>query len=256
MTAAERLNRWNAWYDGMPPQWRFQLILWPLIVLGGINLSLTIAFGFPFALLVLLGVLAAAIVRVPYVLGWIAPATAADAAAIDGPRFQIAGADWVVDLNRRYEAVPEIRRIWVATVILLIAGGINMLLTIYYNFPFGLLFLLALLALVAIRAPYAAGWLKYPGSGLVPVAPPPAPAGIEHAPTAPLPIDTPVAAPVALDTPVMEEVPPMAAEEQHLVEEEPSAEPPYSASITRIHPHPAALREAEAGHTTGSDTPG
>jgi hypothetical protein len=105
---------------------------------------------------VLLGIIAFAAIRVPYNLGWLAPAT--DAAP--DPHFEIVGADWLLDLNHRYEAMPDTRRFWVYPAVLLIAGGINMLLTIGSGFPFGLLFLLALLALVCIRAPYTAGWLK------------------------------------------------------------------------------------------------
>src|ERR1700710_1673966 len=154
MTAAGRLTRWNLWYDELPEAWRFQFILWPLLALGAINLLLTIAMRFPFALLIVLGILFYAAVRVPFVLGWIGP-DAEDVAT--RPRFQIHGAPWVLDLNERYDAMPELRRIWVYPAILLVAGAINMILTIFHRFPFGLLFLLVLLALVAIRAPYAAG---------------------------------------------------------------------------------------------------
>jgi hypothetical protein len=61
--------------------------------------------------------------------------------------------------------MPELRRFWVFPVILLVAGTLNMLLTIWAGFPFGLIFLLAIFALVAMRAPYAAGLLKSPPSG-------------------------------------------------------------------------------------------
>ncbi len=84
-------------------------------------------------------------------------------------RFPIEPAGWLIDLNQRYEAMPDPRRIWVYPAVLLIAGAINMMLTIHYGFPFGLLFLLALLALVAVRAPYTAGRLRPPTAGGVAV---------------------------------------------------------------------------------------
>lgn len=158
MAYATRLVRWNQWYDQLPDEWRFQLILWPLIVVGAVNLMLTIWSGFPFALLVVLGIFFITAVRVPYVLGWTESAPAGDKTS----RFQIHGAPWVVNINRRYDALPEARRFWVFPAVLLIAGAINMMLTIDSGFPFGLLFLLALLALVVIRAPFAAGWIAEP----------------------------------------------------------------------------------------------
>ena len=51
------------------------------------------------------------------------------------------------------------------------AGIINMLLTIGNGFPFGLLFLLAILALVAVRGPYAAGWLVPPAEPMLGTGP-------------------------------------------------------------------------------------
>jgi hypothetical protein len=155
MSAAERMTAWNRWYDTVPTEWRFQFILWSLLALGTINMFLTVATGFPFALLVLLGILFIAVVRVPYVFGWMGP-SAGEAA----PTFQIQNANWLIDINHRYDALPESRRLWVYPAVLLIAGAVNMMLTIRFGFPFGLLFLLALLALVVIRAPFTAGWLR------------------------------------------------------------------------------------------------
>ena len=164
MTFAERLSDWNRWYDGLPQDWRFQLILWPLIALGLVNMLLSLSIGFPFGLLVLLGILFVASVRVPYILGWIMPAHALPSGA-GAPRLAIggAGADWIAGLNERYEAVPEMRRFWIFPAILLIAGAVNMQLTISYGWSFGLLFLLVLLALVVVRAPYVHG-LRRPSS--------------------------------------------------------------------------------------------
>ena len=158
MTTAERLYHWNDWYDHLPEDWRFQVILWPLILIGAINMVLTIAMGFPFALLVVLAMLGLAVIRAPYVLGWIVPnATASSGAPAGAWRLQIKNADWLVDLNRRYDALPEFRGLVLVTVILVAVGAINMLLTIQNGFPFGLLFLLAILILSALRGPYVAG---------------------------------------------------------------------------------------------------
>ena len=165
MTFAERFNRWNLWYDGLPELWRFQFILWPLLALGAINMWLTVAVRVPFGLLVVLGILFIAAVRVPYILGRTLPASDASS---DRSNSGIVSAPWLIDLNHRYEEMPESRRIWVYPAILLIAGAINMMLTIWHAFPFGLLFLIALLVLVALRAPYTAGWIIAPTPELVP----------------------------------------------------------------------------------------
>ena len=156
MSFAERVVRWNRRYDNIPEHWRFQVVVWALLAVGAVNMLLTVMAHFPFALLVVLGIIVIAAIRVPYVLNWVAPA---EQPATDA-KFQIAGANWLVDLNRRYDAMPEAWRFWVYPVVLLVGGAINMILTIAYGFPFGLLFLLVLLCLVAIRAPYAAGWFR------------------------------------------------------------------------------------------------
>ncbi|WP_428535811.1 hypothetical protein [Rhodopila sp.] len=156
MSFAERVVQWNRGYDNLPEQWRFQFVVWGLLAVGAINMLLTLMAHFPFALLVVLALIAITAIRLPYVLNWVTPAgaTATDA------KFQIGGANWLLDLNRRYDAMSEVRRFWVYPAVLLIGGAINMILTIAYGFPFGLLFLLVLLCLVAFRAPYAAGWLR------------------------------------------------------------------------------------------------
>lgn len=169
MTVPERLYRWNHWYDQLPQEWRFQVIVWPLIAVGFLNMLLTLAIRFPFGLLLLLGVLCFAAIRIPYALGWIVPAAADPAGEPDAWKFEIPGAEWLIDLNQRYDAMPASSRFWVYPVVLLTAGAINMALTISTGFSFGLLFLLALLALIAIRAPYAAGLLKLPPSAATPV---------------------------------------------------------------------------------------
>jgi hypothetical protein len=155
---------WNRWYDTVPGEWRFQYVVWSLLVLGALNMALTVAIRFPFALLVLLGIIVITAIRVPYVLGWVTSPTGIDA----DWNFQIEGAGWLIALNRRYETLPESRRIWVYPTVLLIAGAINMMLTIRFGFPFGLLFLVALLALVMLRAPYTAGWLRSSATAAAP----------------------------------------------------------------------------------------
>ena len=164
MTVAERLHRWNHWYDGLPQEWRFQVVLWPLILIGALNMLLSVSMRFPFGLLLLLGVLCVAAIRVPYALGWITPAEAPASGGPGTQRLEIggAGADWLVGLNQRYEAIPEERRFWVFPAILLVAGAINMQLTIDKGWPFGLIFLIVLLAIILIRAPYAHGLLRSP----------------------------------------------------------------------------------------------
>jgi hypothetical protein len=212
MTFAERLQQWNRWYDALPEEWRFQAVLWPLILLGAINMGLTVAAGFPFGLLVMLAVIALVVIRMPYVLGWIEPASAAETAS---PKISIAVVPWVYDLNLWYDGLPETRRPWVVLVVLAIAGGLNMLLTIHGGFPFGILFLLALLALILIRAPYVAGWLIPPTapSARIAAAPPPGQITQDITPAVePMAISvaepTPAPAPAPAPAPLMSEPPP------------------------------------------------
>ena len=160
MTFGERSYQWNTWYVGLSKEWRFQFVLWPLIVLGAINLLLTVSMRFPFGLLLVLGILFVTAVWEPFVLQSAALAGGVPSDRTEQPSLQIGGADWLIDLNRRYDAIPEFRRFWVFPAVLVIAGAINMLLTINGGFPFGLLFLLALLVMVLMRAPYTAGWLR------------------------------------------------------------------------------------------------
>jgi len=170
MTVAERLYHWNRWYDELPQEWRFQFILWPLIALGACNMLLSLSIRFPFGLLVLIGVLCVAAVRVPYALGWITPAEALPSGEPGTRKLEIggAGADWLIGLNRRYEALPDERRFWVFPAILVIAGAINMQLTINRGYSFGLIFLIVLLAIIVMRAPYAHGLLRSPSPGGMP----------------------------------------------------------------------------------------
>jgi len=188
-----QLVRWNQWYDRSPPDWRFQFILWPLIALGGINLLLTVSTGFPFALLVILGIFLIITIRVPYQRGWVAPS---EPAAEPSPRQHIG---WFDDLNRRYDDMPEFRRFWVLPMVLVIAGALNMAMTIAGGFPFGLLFLFALLAVAAIRIPYAGGWFQAPAAG--PTKPTPVISNPDHPQPAAPKIAEDTAAETSVDTP-------------------------------------------------------
>jgi pyruvate/2-oxoglutarate dehydrogenase complex dihydrolipoamide acyltransferase (E2) component len=170
-THADRLHRWNRQYERTPQEMRFQLVAWTLVVIGAVNMLLTIAFGFPFGLLLVLAIAAMAVVRVPHALGWLRTGdeAAADAGGGGGAaRMEIEAPSWVHDVNRWYDGLPEARRPLVLLAALAIPGALNMLLTIAAGFPFGLLFLLALLALIAIRAPYVAGWYKEPAAAPAP----------------------------------------------------------------------------------------
>ncbi len=108
MTTAESLYRWNTWYDGLPQTWRFQVILWPLIAVGFLNMILTLGIRFPFGLLVLLALIGVAVIRVPYVLGWVKAEGAAPSDQPSAPKIEIANAGWLIDLNRRYDALTGI----------------------------------------------------------------------------------------------------------------------------------------------------
>lgn len=160
MTYADRLNRWNRWFDQTPEDWHLHIVLWPLVLAGFINMQLTIASGFPFGALVLLALLAMASIRLPYLRGWIVPG--ADPARDEGARLVFGRADWIYDLNQWYEGLPDDRRFTVIPAVLIVAGGINMWLTLAHGWTFGGLFLLALLALIVVRAPYVWGVIAAP----------------------------------------------------------------------------------------------
>ena len=153
MTYADRLNRWNRWYDGAPEEWRSQIVLWPLLLLGFINMQMTIAGGFPFGLLVLLGLIAIAAVRMPYTLGWIKPADG-------GARIEVGRIDWLYDLNSSYDALPSARRFWLFVAAVVVITAVSLDLTLAYGMPFFLLFLIAFLLILGVRAPYVAGWIS------------------------------------------------------------------------------------------------
>ncbi len=160
MTYADRLNRWNRWYDSTPEDWHPHIVLWPLAFAGFINMQLSIASGFPFGVLVLLGLLAIASIRLPYTRGWIVPGP--DAASDTGATFKFGRADWIYEINQRYEAVPEDRRFFIIPAILIVGGTLNLILTAARGWAFGGIFLLVLLAVLLVRAPYVWGMLLPP----------------------------------------------------------------------------------------------
>jgi hypothetical protein len=160
MTYADRLNRWNRWFDGTPDDWHAHIVLWPLVLAGFINMQLSIASGFPFGVLVLLALLWIASIRLPYTRGWIVPGP--DPARDEGARLVFGRADWIYDINERYEAMPDDRRFFVIPAILIVAGTLNLWLTFEHGWVFGGLFLLVLLVVLAVRAPYVWGVIAPP----------------------------------------------------------------------------------------------
>src|SRR4051812_8610381 len=156
----ERLIAVNHWYDRLPEDWQARVVVWPLLFLGVLNMVMTVALRFPFGLLVILGIAATVAIRLPYVLGLLGPRAVAPEDRNNAPPLVISGSSWIGRVNQKYQAVPERLRFWIIPVILLLAGMINMLLSFHHLFPFGLLFLLAVLGLCAIRGPYVAGWVE------------------------------------------------------------------------------------------------
>jgi len=147
MTNADRLVLVNRWYDDVPDDWRSHVLLWPLIGAGFINMQLSIAAGFPFGLLVLLTMAGFAALRAPILLGWIKPGP-------DGARLEVGRIDALYDINRLYDRLPELPRMLVFPLVLIAAGTLNMWLTYRHGWPFGLLLLLAVFGLLALRLPY------------------------------------------------------------------------------------------------------
>lgn len=158
MTYAERVQHWNRLYDQAPEELRFNVVVGAVVLIGAINMWLTVETGFPFALLVILAIAALTAIRLPHAMGWVHAHPEQPGRA----QMRIEGADSLYRWNLWYDGLSEPQRAAVLLVILLGAGIVNMLLTIGNGFPFGLLFLLAILALVAVRGPYAAGWLVPP----------------------------------------------------------------------------------------------
>ncbi len=109
MNAVDRMVSWNRWYDRLPPEWRFHLVLWPFIILGAINLMLTVSIRLPFGLLLILGFFAVGVVRAAYLQGRYRPSPALATASEGGASYRLPS--WVIAANRRYDALAETQRI-------------------------------------------------------------------------------------------------------------------------------------------------
>jgi hypothetical protein len=230
MSFTDRMIAWNRHYDDIPQKWRLPIVMWTIVAIGAINMMLTIGGHFPFGLLVVLAILVMAAIRVPYTQGWLARATE----TAPHRRVTMKRYPWVLNLNRWYDALPESRRLWVFPAVLLIGGATNMKLTIAFGFPFGLLFLLTLLLLVVVRAPYTVGWYEAAGA-VEPVAP--APPAVE--PTRMLAIAANPAPPVGLHTTA---IAPDAVVQTHTIE-------PEAAPAHEVAPDAIVGRTAEAQPT-------
>jgi hypothetical protein len=192
------IKSWNERYDRAPEDTRFGVVVAALLLVGMINMLLTIHSGFPFGLLLLAAIVFVAWVRISYVME--VPPEARGGVAGESNKLDIG---WLYGLNRWYDNLPEDRQFWVVPVVLLVAGFVNMMLTLAHAFPFGLLFLLALLALAAIRVPFIRGWLREPPSlSLAATAAvthtSPAPAAVTHTEPLPMLSKTPRSEPVPM----------------------------------------------------------
>ncbi|RYI22942.1 MAG: hypothetical protein EON48_07925 [Acetobacteraceae bacterium] len=146
MNGLDQLYRWNAWFDAQTPRDRFDLAVWAVVILGLLNLLLTLALGMAFGLLLLLGLILANVARLPYALGELPPpATAA----------HLAGAERLQAWHRRITAAPDhvvsLPILGVALAAILGMGSLAALST-KAGPGFGILFILAVVnALVVIR---------------------------------------------------------------------------------------------------------
>jgi hypothetical protein len=174
-TYRDRVLEFNAWYESLPEMWRFQVIVWGLVVLGAINMVLTIWARFPFAMLVVAGIMIFAALRVPYIVGWIRPAAGTPARPPAKIELSGDGWDWARRVNVWYDNESENNQRIVVILVLLVSGLLNMWMTIESRFPFGLLFLLVCLGMIAIRVPYRMGWLKPKAAAPAVAAPAPSP---------------------------------------------------------------------------------
>jgi hypothetical protein len=159
----ETFDRWNRQYDELPGMWRFQVVLLPLILIGLINMWLTIHGGFPFGLLVLLAIIALAAIRLPYAnrppAAPAAPEGVEAGSARSAPRIE---SGFLTDVNTWFDGLPAVRKFLAIPLLLVLVGWLNMELTIVHAFPFGLLFLIAFAAVVFIRAPWELGLVSEP----------------------------------------------------------------------------------------------
>src|SRR4051812_12030833 len=153
-------------------------------------------------------------------------------------------AERVIELNRWYESLPEPRRILVYPAVLLAAGAINMHWT---GSPFGMVFLLTLLVLFALRRSYLTGWVKpADGSSAALEQQPKAAAPVAKAPAppvqaAPAPAAKPAPAPAAAQP---APVPPPAPRPQPAPAAAQAAPVPPPAARPQPAPAPAAAQPA------------
>lgn len=146
MNGMDQLYRWNAWFDAQTPKVRFDLAVWAVVALGLLNLLLTLAFGMAFGLLLLLGLILANLVRLPYALGELpAPAAAGDPAGT--ARLQA----WHGRIAETRDAVVSLPILGIALAAVLGMGSLAAL-SAKAGPAFGILFLLtAVNALAVIR---------------------------------------------------------------------------------------------------------
>jgi hypothetical protein len=164
MEQSGQIERWNRLYDEAPADLRFQIIVWGLIAVAAVNMLLTIWFNFPFGLLLLAALATLAWIRIAPRLPMLrrSAGTAAPQAAAAAPwsahgapapaPSPMAGAFPVI--NTWLDGLPEFQRLGLYLAVLGLAGVINMLLSIDGGFPFGVLFLIALVAIAGIRGPW------------------------------------------------------------------------------------------------------
>jgi hypothetical protein len=154
-----RIARWNRLYDEAPADLRFQVLIWALVAIGALNMMLTIWMGFPFGLLLVIAIAAIAWIRVAPRLDLAGPMRAPELIRQPDPgedeRTILGGwANSFPAFNTWMDGLTEMQRLGVHLGILGAAGVLNMLFSIHGDFPFGLLFLLALVALAVIRGPW------------------------------------------------------------------------------------------------------
>ncbi len=175
-----QLRRWNRWYDELPELLRFPVVLGLLVIVGAINLALTIATRFPFGLLVLLAIAVLAAIRLPYLIGpdnparsdWGEPEPAAPEPSHGGLMSRA---------NHWYESFPELWRFQLIVWALVLVGAVNLALTIAVRLPFGLLVLIAVVLIAAIRLPYLRGRVRA-APAVQPAAREPLPPALEPIP--------------------------------------------------------------------------
>jgi hypothetical protein len=160
MEQESSIARWNRLYEGVPEHLRFWLVVWILIGVGAINMMLTIWLGFPFGLLVVIAIAAMAYIRFAPQLNL--PEQPAPQLLQSQPGMAEDDETTVLSgwknafptFNGWMDNIGELPRLGVHLGVLVVAGIINMLLSINSEFPFGILVLIALLALALIRGPW------------------------------------------------------------------------------------------------------